>query len=261
VVLHDRDDAPPLPTVDDKIWPATLNPDQPQTWGGLHFGQISDPQWAVSQPLSAYDGVTTIKHGINGAVVPDAHVGGAFNCGDGLDVWTQWGNTNYEIAEKINIQNQTLVGDWPCFSKYFITYPLEDIPEGKIIDSATLTIYHFGNSGGGDYDPPYPSWIQVFTVSEDWEDTLITWNNAPLAFENIAMTQVMPLDEYPGWPGIPINWNVSYAVDTAYSASQPLRLALYSADSEMHSGKYFFSSDSNSDGSDRPTLTVYWRDP
>jgi hypothetical protein len=194
-------------------------------------------------------------------VVRDAHVGGAFSCGDGLDVWTQWGNTNYEIAEKINIQNQTLVGDWPCFSKYYITFPLDDIPNGKIIDSAVLTMYHFGNSGFGWVDEIPTSWIQVFTVAEDWEDSKITWNNAPIAFENIAMTQVEPLDEFPGWPGVPINWNVGHAVDSAYLANQPLRLALYSADSEMHSGKYFFSSDSNSDGSARPTLTVYWQNP
>ena len=263
VVLHDRDDEPPNPPIDDKTWPETLNPTQPTTWGGLHFGEISDPQWAVLQSPAALNNVTTIKHGSNGATVSDAHVGGALSCGYELEVWTEWGNMNYENIDptKINIQNQTLVGDWPCFSKYYIKFPLEDIPKGKIIDSAKLTMYHFGNSGGGNYDPPYASWIQVFTVTEDWIDTKITWNNAPLAFENVAMTRVEPLDEYPGWPGIPIDWNVSKAVDAAYRAGQPLRLALYSADSAMHSGKYFFSSDSNSDGSARPTLTIFWRDP
>jgi len=257
MVLHDLDDAANTP-IEDKIWPETLNPVQPETWGGLHFGQVSSPQ-SVDPP----DGITTIKNGIDGAVVTDAHVGGAFNCGDGIDHWTEWGNKNYENIDptKINIQNQTLVGDWPCFSKYYITFPLDTVPAGNTIISAVLTMNHFGNSGIG-WVPWIPSsWIQVFTVDDDWIDTSITWNNAPLAFENIGMTLVEPLDEYPGWPGIPIDWNVSRAVDAAYRSGLPLRLALYSADSEMHSGKYFFSSDSNSDNSARPVLTVYWSTP
>jgi hypothetical protein len=258
VILHDRDDAAGTP-ISDKFWPETLNPNQPDSWGGLHFGQD-----VYTPPTDTPDGITTIRHGFEGAVVPDAHVGGAFNCGDGIDHWTQWGNMNYESIDptQINIQNQTLIGDWPCFSKYFVTFPLAVLPSDSEIISATLTMYHFGNSGGGGFDDPLYSWIQVFSVANDWVDTTITWNNAPLAFENISMTRVDPLDTYPGWPGVPIHWDISKAVIAAHEAGLPLRLALYSADSEMHSGKYFYSSDSgDADDSARPYVTIYWKNP
>ena len=71
-----------------------------------------------------------------------------------------------------------------------------------------------------------------------------------------------PLDTFPGWPGVPYEWDISGAVAEAYTSGEPLRLALYSADSEQHSGKYFVSSDTdewNTEG--RPTLEVYFGDP
>ncbi|MFN3928752.1 MAG: DNRLRE domain-containing protein, partial [Thermoflexus sp.] len=109
---------------------------------------------------------------------------------------------------------------------------------------------------------PPPSWIQVLTVAQDWDDQNLTWNNAPLAVENIGGTWVYPVTSSPGWPGIPYRWDVTYAVAQAHAAGQPLRLALYSADADYHSGKYFVSSDTgdwNERG--RPTLTVVWGEP
>jgi hypothetical protein len=48
----------------------------------------------------------------------------------------------------------------------------------------------------------------------------------------------------------------------AYNSGQPLRLAMYSADYYMHSGKYFVSSDEG-DWNEvaRPTLEVTWAEP
>ena len=261
VLLHDRDDAANTP-IEDKFWPETFQPSAPDTWGGLHFGEA-----AYTPPAIEPTGETVIKQGVDGAVVPDAHVGGAFNCGQNIDHWSEWGYTNYERIDptKINIQNQdAMLADWPCFSKYFVTFPLEAIPEGSVVLSATLTMYNYGNSGTEwvPFDEIPHSWIQVLTISNDWQDTTITWNNAPLAVENITMTRVDPLPEYPGWPGVPVQWNVSKAAVEAYQAGEPLMLALYSADNEMHSGKYFFASESGEgDASARPTLTVYWAQP
>jgi hypothetical protein len=52
---------------------------------------------------------------------------------------------------------------------------------------------------------------------------------------------------------------VSGAVAQAYSAGQPLRLVLYSADDNYHSGKYFVSSDTDDwNAVGRPTLVVQW---
>jgi len=33
-----------------------------------------------------------------------------------------------------------------------------------------------------------PSWIQVLIASADWREETITWDNAPLAYENIGGT-------------------------------------------------------------------------
>ncbi len=255
LVLHDRDYADNT-NIADKYWPETFGTISPETWGGLHFGQNN-----FTQPGDVPEGVTIIKNGLQGASVKDGHVGGAFNCGENINQWTQWGEMNYENIEptQINIQNQMDISEWPCFSKYFITFPLDQIPAGSTVISATLTMNHFGNSGIGWDPPPVRSWIQVLTVADDWTDSSITWNNAPLAYENVGMLPIEPLSSFPGWPGIPYVWEISWAVYNALQSGGPLRLALYSADGAIHSGKYFYSSDSNSDGSGRPVLHVYWR--
>jgi hypothetical protein len=150
------------------------------------------------------------------------------------------------------------VADWPCFAKYYVTFPLDSIPRSKTIVSATLTLHQFGNAGGAQAQP---SWIQVLVASEDWGEDTITWNNAPLAAENIGGSWVNPITDWQGWPGVPRTWNITYAVARAYARGEPLRLILYSADSAYHSGKYFVSSDTgdwNIEG--RPRLDVQWGD-
>jgi len=194
-------------------------------------------------------------------LVPDADVGGtiANQCpGDEEHIWNEWGNRNDGHAPDFNIQNQSDVADWPCFAKYYVTFPLDSIPRGKTIISATLTLHQFGNAGGA--GEAQPSWIQVLIASADWREETITWNNAPPACENIGGSWVDPITDWPGWPGVPRTWDVSYAVARAYARGEPLRLVLYSADSAYHSGKYFVSSDTgdwNVEG--RPRLEVWWR--
>jgi hypothetical protein len=161
-----------------------------------------------------------------------------------------------------NIQNQEDTADWPCFSKAYMTFPLGSVPSGKVIVSATLVLHQFGNAGQGWTPAPQPSYIQVLTVGQDWNENTLTWNNAPLARENLGGTWVTPIDTTPPYPGIPYTWNVSRAVAEAYAAGEPVRLAVYSADGAYHSGRYFYSSDTeplNAEG--RPTLTVVWGDP
>jgi hypothetical protein len=101
--------------------------------------------------------------------------------------------------------------------------------------------------------------IQVSTAAGDWDETSLTWNNAPLAAENVGRAWVDWLSDQPPWPGVARSWDVSHAVAEAYASGYPLRLVLYSADSARHSGKYFVSSDTgdwNEEG--RPTLQVTW---
>jgi hypothetical protein len=120
-------------------------------------------------------------------------------------------------------------------------------------------LHQFGNAGQG-YDPgPQPSLIQVLTVGEDWNESTLTWNSAPLALENVAATWVNPLADPPPPAGMSRQWDVSRAVTEAHAAGRPLRLALYAADSALHGGKYFRTSDFEDYGQkDRPTLIVTW---
>jgi len=107
-------------------------------------------------------------------------------------------------------------------------------------------------------DVAKPSWIQVLTAAGDWSEDTITWNNAPIAYENVGGSWVNPTT-LTGWPGTPRTWDVSYAVARAYARGEPLRLILYSADSDYHSGKYFVSSDTGDwNIAGRPRLDVRW---
>ncbi len=256
VILHDRDsrNGPPLA---DQTWPPAITVQEPACWGFLNFGL---PSYQSNRPVT---GSAIIRRPFeNSPLVPDADVGGVIKnqCpGDEFHIWNDWGNRNYGNAPDFNIQNQSDVADWPCFSKYYITFPLTDIPDGKAIVSATLSLWQFGNS---DPTGARPSWIQVLTTRQDWRENTITWNNAPLAHENVGGSWVQPLNEFPGWPGVERRWDVSYAAAKAHTLGQPLRLILYSADSDYHSGKYFVSSntgDWNIEG--RPRLEVRWGNP
>lgn len=252
LVVHDRDDAAGSP-IPDQVWPEAMQPGQPGTWGELAFGMPTyDP------PLAVADGSVTIRQGLDGAVVVDADVGGSSTCGSAAwpDYFPTWGELNYAGKTFLNIQNLHDVGDWPCFSRYYVTFPLDALPPGQVILSATLTLYQWGNAGQG-YDPgPQPSLIQVLTVGEDWQEAALNWNNAPLAQENVAAAWA---GVFPAWPGEPREWDVSGAVAQAYVRGLPLRLALYEGDWDYHSGKYFWSSDAgNEHAVRRPTLDITW---
>jgi hypothetical protein len=263
LVVHDRDDA--AGTLNpDQTWPEKLSPDIPSTWGQLSSGL---PTYAP--PTATPRGTVTLRQGLNGLSVPDAAVGGTIASdgsgstlcpGDSNYIWNQWGNQNFGTAPRVNIQNQSDVADWPCFAKYYVTFPLSSLPSGKAIISATLTLHEFGNAGGP--GQAQPSLIQISTVEDAWNGATLTWNNAPLASENVSRIWVNPVANWPGWPGVPWSWDVSGATARAYMAGKPLRLVLYEADSAYNSGKYFLASDEPDwDSAGRPRLDVLWGDP
>jgi hypothetical protein len=234
-----------------------MSPGKPETWGQLSFGLPAHLSRSVTP-----SGTTTIRNKLDGATVVDGMVGGSSVCGTGLDFWTEWGEENYAGASQVNIQNQFDVADWPCFSKLYINFPLDAIPPSAEVISATLTLFQFGNAGGGEYGDPFVSLIQVFTIADNWDETMLNWNNAPLASENVSRAWVEPITGPNVLPGVPRTWDVSEAVAEAHMGSTPLRLALYSADGDYNSGKYFYSSDIddwNAEG--RPTLKVVWGYP
>lgn len=256
VSLHDRDDLSGS-IIPDKTWPVSFDSANPSTWNQIRFGLPGFTPRQASNPQT-----TTIRQGLNGSSVVDAAVGGTTGnlCpGDSFFIWNQWAEANFAGAEHFNIQNQSDVADWPCFAKYYVTFPLNAIPPGKVILSAELTLHQFGNS---DPNNAQPSLIQVFTVAQDWSEQSITWNNAPYALENVSQSWIDPLPGFPGWPGVERSWDVSRAVAQVYQTGGPLRLALYEADSAQHSGKHFVSSDTGDwNAVGRPTLIVTYGNP
>ena len=169
----------------------------------------------------------------------DGAVGGGSECGEGIERWTQWGQNTRAGQPNFNVQNQSDIADWPCYSKTYITFPLDSLPASQAILSATLTLHHIGGSNPAEANP---SLIHILTVAQDWDEATLTWNNAPPAIENVSQAWVPPI-YFPGWPGIPRKWDVSRAVAQAYDVGEPLRLVLYESDDSYHSGKYFVSAD------------------
>jgi hypothetical protein len=249
--LHDKD-LGEQPAVAGAAWPDSFVRDQPATWGELAIGLRINPTNQVPPSASTY----TIRHGLNDIIVKDAMVGGGATCGSELtDYFGQWGAENYAQETTLVTQNQSDVGDWPCFSKVYMDFPLDSLPPGKAVVGATLTVYQFG---GSEPSAAQRSLVQVMTVAEPWDEATITWNNAPLALENVSQAWVDPILTPLPWPGAARTWNLTWAVSQAYRSGQSvLRLALYEADDAYHSGKYFTSSDTgvwNEVG--RPTLQV-----
>ena len=193
-------------------------------------------------------------------MVPDAAVGGTIDylCpGTHDEVWSQWGERNFAGAERVVIQNQGDVSDFSCFAKYYVTFPLDSVPRGKAITSASLTLQQFGNS---DPSQAKPSYIQILTADRDWDEATLTWNSAPLAATNLGGAWIDPIG--PPWTPVNRTWDVTLPVVQAYAAGQPVRLILYDSDWDYHSGKYFESSDSTAWGGEgRPRLQVSWGGP
>ncbi len=249
VQVHDRDSQTGT-AVSDKFWPETFAVDQPSSWGQLGFGL------RPAGPASPSGSTVTIRHGLDGAVVRDGMVGGGSTCAEGVDFFRSWGSLNYARSETLVVQNQADVADWPCFSKFYVDFPLTALTPGRTVSAATLTVYQFG---GSDPTQALRSFVQVSTVRDPWDESSVTWNTAPLAGENVAVSrvEVIPSPGLP-WPGAARTWDLSWAVAQAYAAGQStLRLVLYSADGGYHSGKYFSSSDVGDwNAVGRPTLQV-----
>ena len=256
VVLYDRDDRPPAGYVPPQHWPKAFDGESPDTWAELAFGRAD-----YTPPSALVEGTSVIQRGLNGTV-EDAWVGGGGTCSGGHEGDPE--HDNHGADTSLFVANQYLIADFPCFSKSFLRFSLNPIPAGKSIVSATLSLHQWGNSGEGEWGPAYPSLIWLFTVDDDWEEDELTWNNAPLARENLTATwvDVCTLDDPCGFPGVRYDWDATQAVAEAHAAGDSLNLALYTADWNFHSSKYFGSSevgDWNAEA--RPKLTVTWGEP
>lgn len=256
VQIHDRDDRSGTP-IEVQTWPLLVESHTPKTWGLMSFGLpvFSPPENTPTQTIS-------LRNGLNGIEVLDGVVGGNTNCGNGLDYWSEWGNLVYPGIREVNVQNQGNTDDWPCFSKYYITFPMDSLPPGKVIISSTLTLHQLGQATGFPSDPTVAenSLIQVFQLGEDWDPATLSWNNGPLPLEYASQAWVGSITMAD--LGIARSWDVSRVTSQAYLTNQPLRLVLYSADSYGPHGKYFFSSSStDNNGAFRPQLKIIIGNP
>jgi hypothetical protein len=251
LVVHDRD-AQGAAMQPAQTWPRGAIPDQPTTWGRISLGVPGYSAPVVSKPQTL-----SIRHGLDGAVVPDAAVGGHTTCGADYNpnFFAGWGDATYAQFAQFNIQNQWDVADWPCFSKYYVTFPLDALPAAGSVVSATLTLSMFGTAGYADSEIPR-SYMQVARVAEDWDEQTISWNNAPPVMETYGWSWVDPLEDRGDFSGRPRTWDLSRAVADAQAAGEPLRLVIYSTDGDYHSGKYFWSSDANEDVRPRLDITI-----
>ncbi len=251
VQVHNQDNAANT-GIPDKWWPASGSETNPSGWGDVEFGI---PTYRI--PQATHTTTYTVRNKLNNQVVTDGMVGGSLSCGNrGRNRWTQLGIQSYPGAAQVNIQNESDISDWNCFSKFYITFPLSSLPTGQSLVNAKITLYEYGNSGV--QGKPNPSYIQVATVGQNWSPATLAWNNAPPVLENITSmlvnTKTKPVVPP---PGVPITWNISRAVAEAYATGQPLRLVFYSTDNQYNTGKYFWSSSvGNWNASGRPTLQV-----
>lgn len=253
--LYDRDAPEPAGLVSPPMtWPEAFSATNPGTWGELAF---SPPRYV---PPSAVPAGTAIFRRDLGASVADAYVGGGGNCDGGF---LGGGDVNHG-DEGLFVASQSLVADFPCWSRSYLKFGLTGIPPGKVILSATLTLHLWGNAGPDPSQAP-SSYTHLFTIAEDWDEHTITWNTAPMAKENLSAIWVHPRvpGDGPEFPGIPYTWDATQAVAEAYAAGRPLNVALYTSDTNFDSSKYYISSDASSDWipQGKPTLRVIWGDP
>lgn len=257
--LYDRDDRPPAGAGTTQAWPEGASGASPATWGELHLGLAARPA-----PFATIEGSATVRRGLAGSQVLDATVGSDGNCSGGHNGDPD--GANMGAKPELFVESQAAITDFPCFSRSYLRFGLGQVPSGKVIIDAKLTLHHWGNSGNpGSSNPgdrPQPSLIQLLSVDGGWSETGVTWNNGPLARENLGGTTVQPVGSFPGWPGVAYTWDATAAVAAAYAAGEPLDIALYTADTNMHSSKYFSASEVGDwDAVGRPTLVVTWGVP
>jgi len=242
IVSYDRDYQTST-NITPAIWPLEFDNLNNLSWGKISFGLLQ-----TKDPVATVQGTLIVREGLNGYLVPDASPGGYTICGDRLNFWTEWGEKVYTPTENYtaNIQNQRDIADWPCYSKYFVKFPIPELPQGNSLINAKLKLHLYGNAGdwGDPVFQPYRSLIQAGVTDSNWSENTLNWNNAPILKENLSQTWVYPEQFFPGWPGVPYEWDITHAVNNAIAQGEDsVSIVLYSADGAYHSGKYFSTSE------------------
>jgi hypothetical protein len=262
VTVYDRDDqaGDPAYTIPPQSWPSsTISAADPTTWGQLHLlgetfktyaDSISDPLLPGKSYGQTYSQTISNPHTLKVYVEDNSSVGGVSPnlCSDGPEHWryfTDWADRTHPDTDKLFIQNQSNLADWPCYSKTYLKFPVSSVSEltGKKIKSAKLSMWMLGNNGSFN---DYKMLTHIFTINpQDWQTKAsATWNNAPQALENITATWVAQKPAYATYKWkkedgqIPLyQWDVSKAFADAKSQNQSsLYLGMYITGVEMHQG-------------------------
>lgn len=85
-------------------------------------------------------------------------------------------------------------------SRFYIDFDVSSIPSGSTVSFANVSLYHYSHH---DYGVAPSSTIDLHATSI-FEETEITWNNAPSLGLNLANVTVPPAESY-GW----VNWTSS----------------------------------------------------
>ncbi len=249
ILLYDRDDHPPAGTVAPQFWPETFQDENPSTWGEIHFGDANYiPETAIST------GEITIRASSpTDNTVEDAWMGGGGACLGGHNGGSE---INHGNDVDLFVGSETAATHFPCYNKSYLRFQLDAVPPGAEIISASLTMHLWGNADQS-IAPPY-SYIHLLSVTDDWDEMSIHWNNAPLAHENLSAVRVYPYTLHPiEWPGNSYTWDASKAVAEAYQNEEPVSFALYSSDAGRDTSKYFKSSEEGDwNYRARPTLVI-----
>jgi hypothetical protein len=175
-------------------------------------------------------------------VTDSAQVGGGANCGDAdyPDYFPTWGARAWGRTDQVNIaQNQWDTADWPCYSRYLLQWELPQLPAGAQVVSATVTMNLFGNAGYDNAVNNEPTTVQVFAVDSTWDESTVTWDNAPAPLENVSRL-VVPVtppscgDRYCN-PPLPYAFDVTEIVRRGGNSAM-----FYTAAGQYHSGRYFW---------------------
>ncbi len=160
------------------------------------------------------------------------------------------------------MQNQRDIADWPCFSKFVASFPLGQIPAGKVVVEAAVTLHQFGNAGGGEWGEPPPSYMSASLLEAAIDEETVSWNSTPGVAETGPVVLVQPMSGPVVWPGVAWQWDVSRLLASAYTQGKnSLDLVWYSADAAYHTGKYFTSSETGDwNVAGRPALLVRFAD-
>ncbi len=248
VQLFDKDSSTGILTPE--VWPENFDEGKPSTWAEFHFG---DADYESSNETMT--GSTTIRSSSpTDNTVEDSWMGGNGLCNGGHEGDNE---ANYGDDTRLFVGTETAETHFPCFNKSYLRFSLDDVPDNKVILSATMTLHLWGNA---DPTQAQPSWMHLFSIKDNWNEMSIHWNNAPMAFENIDAIWVNPYSQQTiEWPGDPYSWNATQAVAEAYAEGDPVSFALYGSDTEQHSSKYMTSSEiGNWNAEGRPTLVIEW---